>query len=178
MSISILGIISFVLTEAVISGLKTTDGTASRISGAVASQTLASYFSRDAQSAQTVATDTECMNRDSSSTTASVVIRLTWNDQGTERTASYGLDPAAGDEQELLRWSCTNSDATNYDRRVIGHFSRKSSPDQPVVATCDPDGPGPEPPAACSGAPRTITLTLKPDVSAATQELTVGRRAQ
>lgn len=163
--IAILGVISFALTEAVILGLKTTDGTAASSSRSVAVQTLSSYFTGDAQSADKVSTT------DPSCTTEPVFLHLTWSDPGGSRRVSYGLDPAVGSEQELIRWSCSDPTAgpVQVDRKILGHFSRTPDPSiPPVSATCDG--------AACpatAGVPATITLNVQADPPLA---LTVRRR--
>ncbi|HUR18526.1 MAG TPA: prepilin-type N-terminal cleavage/methylation domain-containing protein [Acidimicrobiales bacterium] len=162
--ISILGVISFALTEAVILGLKTTDGTAASSSRSVAVQTLSSYFTGDAQSADEVSTtDPSCAG-----TAEPVFLHLSWEQEpGTDddRRVSYGLDPAVGAEQELIRWSCTGSGPA--ERKILGHFSHKPDPAaSAVTATCAPVD------CATAGV-ATITMTVESDPKLV---LTVRRR--
>lgn len=161
----ILGVIGFVLTEAIILGLKTTDGTAANSSRSVATQALASFFTDDAQSADTVSTaDTACA-------TEPVFVHLAWTDHGVARSVSYSLDPATGDDQDVIRWSCTG--AGSPDRRILGHFTRAqgAAAVEPVVVHCGT--PLVDCPATPSVAPATITL----DIAAAPPvSLTVRRR--
>jgi prepilin-type N-terminal cleavage/methylation domain-containing protein len=153
--IAVLGIIAYPLTESLILGLRTTDATAASSSRSVAIQGLSSYFTGDAQSAETVSTT------DSSCATEPVFLHLEWSDKMTRRKVSYSLDPVSGPEQDLIRWSCTETGAP--ERRILGHFSRRAdAPEPPVVASCD------ELPAC-----RTITLTFPSDPELT---LTVRRR--
>lgn len=159
--ISILGVIAYALTESVILGLRTTDATAASSSRSVAVQTLSSYFTGDAQSADEVSTtDPDCAAEP-------VFLHLTWTDQAVSRAVSYGLDPPAGPEQELVRWSCAAGGSA--DRKVLGHFSRNPDPAAPPVsASCDG-----VPCPATPGAPATITLDIQ---SEPPLSLTVRRR--
>lgn len=154
--IAILGIIGYPLTESLILGLRTTDATAASSSRSVAIQALSSYFTGDAQSAETV------LFTDSSCATQPVFLNLEWSDKMTTQKVSYSLDPVSGPEQDLIRWSCTGTGGSP-ERRVLGHFSRGADTTQPpVVASCA------ELPAC-----RTITLTFPPDPALT---LTVRRR--
>lgn len=165
--IAILGLITFVLTEAVILGLKTTDSTARELSRYVDVQALHSYFTGDAQSADEVSTAaTACATAD-----PGVFLNLIRTDQGVVRTVAYSLDPPDSGEQDLVRWSCT---AAATERRLVGHFSRKIAEPVPVIASCG-DAAGVI--AACGGAPATITLTIQPDPASPPNVLTVTRRA-
>ena len=171
-TIAILGVITLVLTETVILGFRTTDATAASSSRSVAVQTLSSYFTGDAQSADLVSTSdpsgTPCANEP-----GLLFLHLTWTDQGVSRSVSYGLDPAVGSEQELVRWSCAGGGSS--DRKVLGHFSRNPDPGSPpVVVRCDvgPD-PDPDPCPAGPGTPATITMEVQ---SEPPMFLTVRRR--
>lgn len=169
---TILGIIGFALTEAVILGLRTTDGTAASSSRSSATQALASYFTDDAHSAELVSnTDPACAGQP-------VLLRLTWTD-GVARTVSYGLDPVVGDEQDLVRWSCIGSGSS--DRKILGHFSsdRAVGSGPPVEVQCAGC------PSATPIAPASITLKVRaaqilPTATPETDHtltLTVQRRA-
>jgi len=157
----ILSVIGFALTEAIILGLRTTDATAASSSRSTSAQTLASYFTDDAQSAQTVSA------ADGSCATGPVFLHLTWTDQ-VRKDVSYGLDPVGGDDQDVVRWSCAGGGAP--DRRILGHFTRDGTvgAGEPVVVTCD----GGDCPAN-AGAPTVITLHID-DTPAL--DLTVRRR--
>ena len=159
--VAILGVIGYALTESVILGFRTTDATAASSSRSVAVQTLTSYFTGDAQSADEVSTN------DPGCATEPVFLHLTWTDQSVARSVSYGLHPVAGPEQELVRWSCAGGGAP--DRKILGHFSQNPSPGAvPVSARCD----GAVCPAT-PGTPATVTLEVQ---STPTLSLTVRRR--
>ena len=158
----ILGVIGFVLTQAIILGLRTTDATSASSSRSVATQTLASYFTGDAQSADVVSTsDPGC-----SSSTAALIVTLSWADQGN-RTVSYGLEPATGPDQELVRWSCDPGAPGDPAMKILGHFTTEPGDPVPVVATCDGS------PCLASGSPANVTLDVR---SGSTLSLTVRRR--
>lgn len=168
--IGILAIIGFALTEAVILGLRTTDSTAASSSRAVAAQTLASYFTGDAHSAEKVSTTEAVPCAD-----GPVFLHLTWTDATVSRAVSYGLDPPVGPEQELKRWSCTGG-MQDLNPKFLGHFSRNPDPTKPpVTARCDVD-PDPDPDLCptTAGAPASITLEIQ---SEPPLTLTVRRRA-
>ena len=168
--ISILGVISFVLTEAFILGLKTTDGITSDVSNSVAVQALRSNFTGDVQKAQqvsTASTGTSCAPGPASS----VILELSWPEPGTQRRVSYSLDGGTPGQRELVRRSCTNSTLATPDERILGHFEFEPTGGPPVQALCSPD-------AACATV-TTVTmkiLTNRPQNPAAPIELTVRRR--
>ncbi len=160
----ILGIIGFVLTEAIILGLRTTDATAASSSRSVATQALTSFFTGDMQSADVVSTsDPGC-----ASGTANLIVTLSWTDQGLSRRVSYGLDPATGTDQELVRWSCSGVPGGPIGQKILGHFTTKVGDPVPVTAICDA-GPG----CPASGTPAKVTLEVR---SEPTLALTVHRR--
>lgn len=165
--ISILGIITFVLTESLILALKTTDGTIAQVSRSAAIQILEPYFTGDAQSAETADTAPTCGS-------APAFLHLRWHEEGGgAKDVSYALVPpdASDGEQELIRWTCTG--AVGPVRQILGHFSH--APGQsPMTATCD-DLQCP----ATPGTPTTITLAIQTDPSASpppATQLTVRRR--
>lgn len=164
-AVAILGVITVALTGAVIVGLRTTDATAASSSRSIAVETLASFFTADAQSADEVSTtDPDCAS-------GPVFLHLTWTDSSVTRSVSYGLDPPIGPDQDLVRWSCFSSAPGDADRRILGHLSGDVDPaTPPVFATCD----GTACPAAPPGAPAVITLEVE---SSPTLSLTVHRRA-
>lgn len=161
--ISILGIISVVLTEAVILTMKTTEGTANRISNSITTGVLGSRFSRDVQSSDTVSlTDGSCA-------AGPVLLSLRWAESPPEvQTASYALDPPTGTEQDLIRWSC-NQDGDPPTPQVLGHFTREASAPLPVAFTCDP--------SPCAGSPKSVTLAVTTAPGADPNEFTVFRRS-
>lgn len=166
--VTILGLISFALTEAFIVGLKTTDANADNISRSVAVQALQSYFTGDAQSAKLVSTVDPAPT---CSTSPGVFLHLSWTDpQGSARDVSYSLDadptPVAG-QRELVRWSCTANGAP--DKRMLGRLAFAPSGPQPVQALCD----GSSCPVA-PGAPDVVALRILTPVSL---DLSVQRRA-
>jgi hypothetical protein len=127
----ILGIISYGLTEIVILTLKTTDATANRVSESTAAQTVGSFFTGDAQSAETVSrADTECTQLDP----AEGVVTMSWKDQSVTNVATYAMHrpgpslPAL----ELLRWSCPGFNAT-YDAQAISNVSNVNGADNAKV---------------------------------------------
>ena len=165
-TIAILGVVSFTLTEAVILGLKVTDGTVTKVSGSAAVRALTSRFPADAQSADQVSsTATSCP-------TNGVFLGLSWTDSGVEREVAYAFEPASGAEQDLVRWSCANGLT---ESRFIGHFTRDAAGNPPVVASCADANGGVVTP--CTGTPATITLTIRPDPRSPVNTLTVRRRA-
>ena len=131
-SVLILGIVGAAVTQSIIVALRTTDGSVTRISGAVASEALTSYFAADAQSADEVADPAApaCATGDP----AGVFLRLSWTDEGT-RVAEYSLEPATGPEQDVVRWFCVEGSSPS--RRLLGHFSRDGASPPPVSALCD-----------------------------------------
>lgn len=173
--ISILGIISFALTEAVILGLRTTDGITSDVSNSVAVQALRSYVISDVQKAQKVSTDQQLSTNPAdpcgTSTAANpVFLQLSWMEGERSRRVSYSLDsgaPPVLGQAELVRSSCTDSSVPT-DKRVLGHFEFDPS-GSPVLASCSPD---------CATA-TTVTLkilTNRPRNPPAPIELTMRRR--
>lgn len=169
-SIAILGIISFALTEALILGFKTTDGTIAKVSRSAGVQLLEPVFTADVQRAERVWT-----GPDPSCAADPAFIRLKFTEQaGAETTVAYGLDPSTGGEQQLIRWSCTGGGAPS--QRILGHFTHDPAGPQPISVTC---GPGPCPDAPGTDPPVTVTLVIQTDPSAVPAQpanLTVRRR--
>lgn len=160
---SILAVIGFVLTQSIILGLRTTDATSASSSRSVATQTLASFFTGDAQSADVVSTsDPGC-----SSSTAGLIVTLSWADQGVNRTVSYGLEPATGPDRDLVRWTCDPDAPGDPAKKILGHFSTGPGDPVPVSASCDGS------PCIASSSPDKVTLDVQ---SGSTLSLTVRRR--
>lgn len=127
-AITILGVISLVMTEAIILSLKTVDGATKRAGNSVTTQTLESYFSGDAQSATDVSSGVpSCGSPDSA------VVNLAWTDEGTSKAATYALDPSGGTEHDLVRWFCAGS--ATPQRKILGHFTQNPSGPPSVAAT-------------------------------------------
>lgn len=176
--VTILGIIGFTLTEAVILGLKTTDATATDVTRSVAVQSLRTAFTGDARSARLVSTvDPGAMTCAPAAAASEVFLHLSWVDQGQAHKVSYAVaaeTPSVAGEGELVRWSCTGGAAA--DKRLLGRIRFVPTA---VLARCQP---------ACSPTPSepdTVTLRIPTDrpsettdASAATAalELTVYRR--
>lgn len=152
--ISILGIISFALTEAVILGLKTTDATANDSFRSAGVQALQSFFTSDAQSATLVSTADPAPQCAPAAATPRVFLHLSWNDQGKARDVSYSLEddiPAVAGQSEVVRWSCSGDGAP--DKRMLGRLNYDSAV-APELAQCRP--------VACQAMPsRFDTITLK-----------------
>lgn len=165
--VTILGLISFALTEAFIVGLRTTDANTDNLSRSVAVQALQSYFTGDAQSAKLVSTvDPAPVCAPS----PGVFLHLSWTDAGATRDVSYSLDadptPVAG-ERELVRWSCTAGGAP--DKHMLGRLTFDPSGPQPVQALCDD--------AACPAAPGTPDVIALRILTPIALDLAVQRRA-
>lgn len=183
--VTILGIISFALTEAVIVGFKTTDAVTTDVTRSSAVQILRSYFTADAQHAsQAFLDDTSCA---ASAPGKAVVLHLYSTDQGPSREIAYSMEdgaaPVAG-QGELVRRTCTPAGVT-LDQRRLGLFEY-APPALPVSALCQyaaAAGP-PSPPAPCPATfadpqPATITLkilTNRPKDPPVSVDLTVRRR--
>jgi prepilin-type N-terminal cleavage/methylation domain-containing protein len=167
--IVILGIIAYPLTEAVILGFRTTDGTIAGVSRASAVELLAPAFTSDAQNAVDVAVSGGACAAVDPGDLAGVFLDLAWTDGATPKEASYALVPPTGGEQDLVRLSCVNSGPAR--RQVLGHFSHDpAAPSPPVSAACTP---------ACNATAKTITLHVQLDPSATPAppvDITVRRR--
>lgn len=174
-AVAVLGIISYALTESLMLGLRTSDGTAANISSSIASRTVSSYLSDDVHSSTSVhAGWVDCPSTDP----GGVVLALGWTDQGVSERVLYALEPPNGANQSLVRWSCTGTAASG--RRVLGQFTRDAGGPPPVSATwdCDDD-------PSCPG-PRfdTVTMRIQSNPQSLTRdpvppqydELTVRRR--
>gem|GEM_PF-3127849 len=148
LAVTILGVIGFALTEAIIVGLKTTQGTADREGTAAVTQELSSYFTADAESAELV-TDS-AQDGDCASSPDPVVVHLQWDDLGVTTTAFYALSPAPGGGQDLVRYFCGGGPV---NRRVLGHFT-DDPPARPVTLTCGD-------PAAVPCPPQPASVTLR-----------------
>lgn len=172
--ISILGIVSFALTEAVILGLKTTDAVTTDVARSAGVQALRSYFTGDAQRAKQASTgDTTCAT---SAPGMTVVLHLYWTDQSAAREVAYSLEDdgaAIAGQSELVRRTCTAAGVT-LDKRRLGLIEFDPAGPPPLRAQCD-DAPCP----AALSAPSTITLTILTNRSrdpSVPVDLTVRRR--
>lgn len=170
-AVVILGIVGAAVTQAIIVALRTTDGSVARVSGSIASEALTSYFSADASSAETV--NVPAGPACAPAGTPGVFLRLSWNDNDPAnpglRMTEYGLDPATGGEQDLVRWHCNASPTPN--RRVLGHFVHDPDGPPPVVARCD-DAVCP----AAASSPQEVSLLVRIEDEPAS-EVAVRRRA-
>jgi prepilin-type N-terminal cleavage/methylation domain-containing protein len=183
--VSILGLIGFALTNAVISGLRTTNNIADRVSGTSAVETLNSYFFGDVQNADQVSSgamspsDPNC-----GSVPGTLLVHLSWTDtdtspigQSTTTDVFYTLEtlpPQAGGGQDLLRVRCIGN--SRQTETIMGHFSsdpssNDPSPTPPVTVVCGVvlACPPPDDPSA-------VILRVQSDPTAPTTNLTAVRR--
>jgi prepilin-type N-terminal cleavage/methylation domain-containing protein len=153
-AITILGIISFVLTAAIVLSLKTVGDTTARVGNSATTQTLESYFGGDAQSAEQVSSGTGTCG-----TAGPVVVNLAWTDQATPTMVSYAFEPLAGEELDLVRWFCVGTGTA--DKRVLGHYVSK---------------PGDSLPVSASWTDSRITLAVQANSTSPGGDFVVGRR--
>lgn len=181
--VTILGIISFALTEALIVGFKTTDAVTTDVTRTVGIQALRSYFIGDGKRARQVSTgDTPCAT--ASPPSVEVLLHLYSNDQGSATEVAYSLEsdgPQVG-QRQIVRTSCAAGGSR--DRRLLGTLEFDPAGPEPLIARCKPvraaatepdEGPCPTAP----GEPATITLralTNRPKDPPVTVDLTVRRR--
>lgn len=165
-AISILGVVMGAVSAAIIVGLKTTDGTITRLSESHDTQISTAYISGDAQSAQGV---TQNVAGDScSGTGATALVRFTWADSvdtttDVAKTAAYVV-VATGAGRELHRRYCEGSSLTS---DVVLTHNLHPSTDPAVV--CVP---------VCSGSPSrpdSVKITVT-DASSYSYTLTGVRR--
>ena len=174
--IAILGVISFALTESLIVGFKTTDGTTREIAHAVNVQAMKSYFTGDAQSAKLVSSKDPAPTPACTSSTE-VFLHLSWTDQDNRaRKVSYSFEPETAEvpgERELVRWSCANGVLDS--KRPLGHCSVDPIAPLPVQARCDTAAcpTPPDPP----GRPVTVTMNIASQEPPTSIELKVRRRS-
>lgn len=169
----ILGIIGYGLTQAVILGLKTTNGTANRVAGSSAAQALDTYFFGDVQSTDQVSTSTTSATDTACGTVAGVLLHLAWTDQNTGTDVFYAFDPPSGGEQSLVRITCVGTSGAP-DRRVLGHFSHDPAI-APVTQYCGADQTA-MPCTATATAPAAVTLVVQSDPAAPFTNITAVRR--
>lgn len=188
--ISILGVISFTLTEAVILGFKTTDAVTTDVTRVVGVQTLRSYFVDDVRRAEKVS-DPVPQSLDPCSASPEAILYLTrTDDDGTGREVAYVLEantPVAG-ERQLVRWECTvtgpsNNPSRSAAERELGLLEFDPAGALPVQALCDgatcPPGPAVVPPDPAKFEPATVTLRLltnRPKDLPTSIDFTVRRR--
>lgn len=177
----ILGIISFALTESIIVGLRTTEGTGARVSNSSASQSMASSLTADGQSADEVfiGDDGLCAQ------TGTVFLHLRWTDKSVtippvttfaeettvvtvEKKVSYALDPSTGPEQDVVRWTCGSGAPAP---RIVGHLSHDESITSPVRVQCAPVA-CPMSPSSGSALGVPSTIVVSPDARLAADDLT------
>jgi len=174
--ISILGVISFTLAEAVILGFKTTDAVTTDITRFVGVQALRSYFTDDVRRAQKVSDPDPAAPACTASPEA--FLSLSWTEEdGTLRVVVYSLEsesPTIAGERQLVRWSCVATGAP--EKRMLAFLEFDPARRLPVLALCDGI---PCPSAAAEPAVVTLDiLTNRPkDVDETSVELTVRRRA-
>lgn len=153
-AIAILGIISFVLTEAILLSLKTVEDATARVGNSATTQTVESYFTGDAQSALVVSSGgAACGVSDPA------VVNLAWTDQATPKVASYVLVPASGNEHDLVRRFCVGNAPP--DERILGHYVHKPTDPFPLSA---------------SWTDSTVTLTVQSNSTTPGGDFVVTRR--
>lgn len=133
-TVAILGTIMSALAGAVITGLRTTFDTDTRVAHSVDRDLVAEYFVNDVASASTVSlTDVTCGG---SVLGATPVVHLGWNDPvdlttSVSMSASYIIESVGGDTR-LVRRFCR--DGALRETHVVASRLRSSSP---AVVTCD-----------------------------------------
>ena len=186
--ISILGIISFGLTEAVILGFKTTDAITTDVTRIVGVQALRSYITDDIARAEQV-NDPDPAAVDGCSASPEAFLHLAWNEgAGVVSEVTYSLEPdvpAIDGQLQLVRWAC--GAAGSPGKRMLGLLEFTFPGEPPVLALCQyPASPpvlaSPTPCSASSSTldpqPATVTLrilTNRPNQPPQKVDLTVRR---
>ena len=150
----ILAIISFALTESIISSLRNTEDSTNRTVQSVERQRLASVFVPDVQSSirEPLRDDPPCGDDPA-------VVTFTWEERGETRAASY-VDTVDDGERSLVRRYCEEDASGQLPVRATRELIELPSADQvlkPVVP-----GPCDEPPT-----PRFCLEVKAPDGSTA-----------
>lgn len=146
-SVIILSIIGYALTESVILGLRTAARTQEQVAGSLDRQLVSTYFSADAQSADAVSTG------DNACATGSIVT-FSWED-GLDKVAAYVVDT---DERRLVRRYCEDGAFV-----VENKLATSLADEAPVTVDCRyPEGdPAAGQPGCAAPNPDTIVLTVK-----------------
>jgi prepilin-type N-terminal cleavage/methylation domain-containing protein len=137
-AITILGILMAALTAAIITGLKTTDDTSTRLAESHDAQIVQVWWPQDVQSATDVSTtDTTCGG-------VTPFARFRWSDVGITKIASY-TTATSGADRQLVRTYCENGAIQT--TIVVAHHLAATGPS----LSCS---------SACSGTPRTAAITV------------------
>lgn len=158
-AISILAIISFALTEAVMQALRTLDGTARRYGESIDAQSLAASFGPDIQSADRVEAPFAADPSDPCAPASGApLLLLRWTDGSVAKQASYTLEAATGSERHLVRRYC-EADSRASDPPVFRLVRQHA-----VASLVPPEAPEPavtcSPGPACSAQPDAVTMTI------------------
>jgi prepilin-type N-terminal cleavage/methylation domain-containing protein len=152
-AVVILTIVSGVLTQATIIGLRTTGNTAQRVSESADAQLVSNFFGTDIQSAEAI-----WLTPNSTCWTKTPLLRLNWVDRGTGDThaVSYTyVSQSNGGERQLVRQHWVNPPACTAPIPVAADSQTLArSLDATPTVTCS----GSE--GACSPLPVTVSLTL------------------
>lgn len=177
-AISIMAIISFALTEAVVQALRTLDGTATRYGESIDAQSLAASFGPDIQSADRVeAPFTPDGTDPCTPSSGSPLLLVTWTDGSVVKQASYTLEAASGNQRHLVRRYCeADSRLPDTAARLVRQHA--------VASLVPPEAPEPQvtcAPAPCSPQPDQVTMTItypRPPQSPESFVATGSRRAR
>lgn len=177
-SIAITGIVFGVVNGAVILALRTTDVTTARAGESVDAQRMATYFSRDVQSATTVSIPGDFTGCNVTPAPTSI-IRFSWGNPVAPSTtnappsttpipqisqiAIYGIRTG---ETELTRWYCDGSATPTLVTAIASHL--KVGVGGPS-ATCTP---------SCAARPNRVAMTLTEVDSTTTFIYTVDGRTR
>ena len=134
----IISIISFALTESIISGLRNTEDSTNRTVESLDRQRLASAFVPDVQSAtrEPLPTDPPCGP-------GPAVVTFSWEERGELRASSYMVTDVDG-ERSLVRYHCLGSLSDPPRPRKLVELPPADEVPEPVVP-----GPCDEPPKFC-----------------------------
>jgi len=163
-AIAILGIISTVLTEAVIQALRTTDGTFHQYAESIDAQTFAASFVTDVQSSDDVAKDPTTASatpdpcvRYLGTTAIPPRLRLHWTDGHFEKFTTYTVE-TVNNESRLVRRYCVSDDSGPEklvrQHELAGFVKPETAGPRSVEVKCDGDLTCPSP------TPHTITMSV------------------
>lgn len=123
----ILSVISFALTEAVVSGFRNTGDTEDRLVGSIDRQRVTAAFVPDVQSADPFnpSTTAACGDTDPKPDEG---IKLGWTDGTTVKLSTY-VELVKGAERQLVRRYCENGDV---DESILAEYQGSLGFDCPV----------------------------------------------
>ena len=138
-TMAITGIIGVVLSAAIVTGLRTTEQTRSKLTETQERQLTSTHFVADVQSASEVATTSTCGD-------GAVVVSLAWNEAGVAKEAAYRLRTVAG-AQRLSRALCSEGGAA-----TVVDLARDLGAGSPVSVACAP--------SPCGAATERVVLSV------------------